>query len=192
VHAGADPDRLLAGSDLPVPAPVGPVLRVSAGTEPTEGAAVARFGALTVTDPGAVEPTEAQLDTRRQLGAALVANPTSSFPAADAALLTEGRVDPRLLTLLAGIGARNSGVGVAALPPVPGEPDDAPVRRAVITTLGGTALADDPAATERFRGWLGAQKEPYVPDTVSEVPEGLLIGYDLVRDPDALVTAPRR
>ncbi|GAB4080199.1 hypothetical protein GCU67_16160 [Modestobacter muralis] len=197
VHAGADPDRVLPGTELPVPAstgPTAPVLQVTSGAAPAAGTPVARFGPsgeLTVTDPQAVAPTPEQLDTRRQLGTALLANPTNRFPAADAALLTEGRVDPRLLTLLAGIGAQY-GVGVESLPAVPGEPADAPVRQAVVTTVGGTSLAADPAAAERFRGWLGAQKEPYVPDRISEVPGGLLIGYDLVRDPDALVTAPRR
>jgi hypothetical protein len=144
---------------------------------------------MTVTDPAPVTPTAEQLDTRRRLGTALLANPTNSFPPAAADLLTAGRVDPRLLTLLAGIGAQY-GAGVESLPAVPGEPADTPVRQAVVSTVGGTALATDPAATDRLRGWLGAQKEPYVPDHTTVVPGGLLIGYDLVRDPDALVTAP--
>ncbi|MFQ1001464.1 hypothetical protein [Modestobacter sp. SSW1-42] len=197
VHAGADPDRVLPGAELPVPASTGltaPVLQITSGTAPAGGTPVARFGAdggLVVTDPQAVTPTPEQLAARQQLGAALLANPTNRFPAADADLLTQGRVDPRLLTLLAGIGAQ-FGVGVGSLPAVPGEPGDAPVRQAVLTTVGGTQLADDPAATERLRGWLGAQHEPYVPDRVTAVPGGLLIGYALARDPDALVTAPRR
>ena len=194
VHAGADPDRVLTGTDLPVPAstaPGAPVLQVTAGSVPAEGTPVARFGAeggLTVTDPRAVAPTPEQLDARRRLATALLANPTNEVGEADAELLAEGRVDPRLLSLLAGIGAQY-GVGVGALPAVPGEPADAAVRQAVVTTVGGTSLAADPAAADRLRGWLGAQKEPYVPDRVSAVPGGLLIGYDLVRDPDQLVTA---
>ena len=195
VHAGADPDRVLTGTDLAVPAstaPTAPVLRVTSGADPVEGTPVARFGAaggLAVTDPGAVAPTPEQLENRRRLGAALLANPTNSFPPADAALLTEGRVDPRLLTLLASIGAQY-GVGVEALPAVPGEPSDASVRQAVVSTVGGTSLATDPGATARLRGWLDVQQDPYVPARVSEVPGGLLIAYDLVRGPDALVTAP--
>jgi len=197
VHAGAAPGRVLAGTDVPVPAstgPTAPVLQITSGPPPAGGTPVARFGGdggLTVTDPRAVTPTPEQLGTRRQLGAALLANPTNDVPAVDAGLLTEGRVDPRLLTLLAGIGAQY-GVGIGALPAVAGEPADDPVRQAVVAAVGGTPLATDPAATERLRGWLGAQREPYVPDRISEVPGGLLIGYDLVRDPDALVTAPRR
>ncbi|QXG76999.1 hypothetical protein KUM42_05575 [Modestobacter sp. L9-4] len=197
VHAGADPDRVLPTTDVPVPAstaPSAPVLQITSGSAPTGGTPVARFGPggdLVVTDPGAVPATPEQLETRQQLGAALLANPTNRFPAAGAELLTQGRVDPRLLTLLAGVGAQY-GVGVDSLPAVAGEPADTPVRQAVVATVDDKALATDPAAAERFRGWLGAQKEPYVPDRISEVPGGLLIGYDLVRDPDALVTAPRR
>ena len=198
VHAGADPDRLQPATGTPVPAsttPAAPVLRVTSGPVPAGGAPVARFGAdaaaggMTVTDPDPVTPTAEQLDARRRLGAALLANPTNSFPPAAADVLTEGRVDPRLLSLLAGIGAQY-GVGVESLPAVPGEPADAPVRQAVIATVGGTSLATDPAAVDRLRGWLGAQKEPYVPDRTTVVPAGLQIGYDVVRDPDALVTAP--
>jgi hypothetical protein len=68
-------------------------------------------------------------------------------------------VDPRLLTLLAGIGARY-GFGLQSPPAVPGEPADALVRQAVRGSVGARPLADDPAAIRWPHAWLAAQREP--------------------------------
>ncbi|WP_222193957.1 hypothetical protein [Modestobacter italicus] len=201
LHAGVDEARLARRGEVPVPAsapaPDEPALRVTTD-RPAEGSAVlARFGdaadgpVLTVTTPRPTPPTEEQLAARRDLAAALLANPTIEVPADDAALLAAGRVDPRLLSLLAGLGARY-GVGVGSLLPVPGEPAEAPVRQAVISSLGGTSLAGDDAAAraaeDRLRALLDAQRPPYAPSRVTEVEGGLLVGYPLVRDPDTLVS----
>jgi hypothetical protein len=136
-----------------------------------------------------VEPTPEQIAARRALAAALLANPTTRVPATDAQVLAAGQVDPRLLSLLAGIAAR-FGLGLQSLPAVPGEPADALRRQAVVSGIGGRALADDPAATELLRGWLDAQQAPYAPDRITSVEGGLLLGYHLVRDPDGLVQGP--
>jgi hypothetical protein len=189
VHAGADPAQVRSGDAVPAtpgPPRVAPVLHVTTGRPPDAARVIASFGALTVVDPRPVQPTPEQVAARRALAAALLANPVTEVPPVDAAVLAAGQVDPRLLSLLAGIGAR-FGVGLQGLPAVPGEPADALVRQAVVARIGGRALTDDPAAREQLRAWLAAQRAPYAPDRVTEVEGGLLLGYHLVRDPDALV-----
>jgi len=204
LHAGADPAQVLSGGDgVPVPASTGSTtglaLRATTGRAPEGSATLTHFGdgtagpVLTVVDPRPVQPTAEQETARRDLAAALLANPTTEVSAADTELLAAGQVDPRLLVLLAGIGAQY-GVGIAALDPVPGEPDGALVRQAVIASVGGTPLTGDDAgaqAADRLRGWLDAQQDPYSPARVADVDSGLVIGYELARDPDALVTISR-
>ncbi len=187
VHAGADPARVRAGGGTGAD---GPVLQVRSGA-PATAVVVARFGDLTVIDPQAATPTADQLTARRDLATALLANPTVEVPAADAQRMSAGLVDPRLLTLLASVGAQD-GFGLVDLPVVPGEPADAAVRQAVVGSVGGRPLADDPAAGTWLRSWLDAQREPFLPDRVAEVDGGLLIGYTRVADPDGLVTPPGR
>jgi hypothetical protein len=191
VHAGADPAQVRSSADVPVGAASGTaaVLRVTPGAAPAGSSVVARFGELTVVDPRPSPPTPEQVTARRHLAAALLANPTTEVSPADAGVLAAGQVDPRLLSLLAGIGARY-GLGVQRLPVVPGEPGDALVRQAVLGSIGGRPLAEDPAALDLLRSWLAAQREPYAPDHVREVHGGLLVGYDLVPDPDGLLPRP--
>ncbi|WP_369139824.1 hypothetical protein [Modestobacter versicolor] len=186
VHAGADPARLRTAAT----GPPSPVLQVTDGPPPDGAAVVARFGALTVVDPSPVQPTAEQEAARRELAGALQAAPTIDLPAADADVLAAGRVDPRLLVLLAGVTAR-MGAGLRGLPAVAGEPAGALVRQAVVTPAGRAAdAAGDAAATEELRSFLTAQQGPYRPDRVTEVEGGLLVGYDLVPDPDELVGLP--
>ncbi|MGY1856710.1 hypothetical protein [Modestobacter sp. SYSU DS0290] len=194
VHAGLAADRLVPAGD-PVPAAAGdPPLRlqVTTGEDPA-GDALARFpagtagdDALTVADPDPAEPTAEQLAARRELGTALLANPATTAPPAAAELLRSGAVDPRMLTLLAGLAAR-FGVGLADLPPVPGELPGVPARQALLGSVGGEPLPGDPAAVDRLRAWLSAQRAPYRPARVTTVDDGLLLSWPLARDPDALV-----
>jgi hypothetical protein len=138
-----------------------------------------------------VRPTPEQVRARAELAEALLANPTTEVSPADAGILAAGQVDPRLLGLLAGIGARY-GLGLHSLPAVPGEPPGALVRQAVVSAVGGRPLSEDPAAAGELRTWLAVQHEPYAPDRITDVDGGLLLGYDLVADPDGLVTGPGR
>ena len=90
-------------------------------------------------------------------------------------------------TLLAGIAAQY-GVGVSDLPTVPGEVGTA-LRFAVVDSVGGTRLSDDPDLTDLVRGWLSAQLPPYAPSTVEPVDGGLRVGFDYASAPDDLVSA---
>ncbi|MGY1812007.1 hypothetical protein [Blastococcus sp. SYSU D00820] len=191
--AGADPGMLPA--DLPdAPAgPGAPVLQL-VETVPEGAVLVARFvpgngGApLLAVDPFPVEPTPEELDRRRGLAEALLANPTTRTGGRAAEVLAGAEVDQRLLSLLAGLAARE-GVGIADLPPAPGEEGGAaPARRALLDTVGGRVVPGDRAATERLLAWLDAQRPPFAPDTVEVTDSGVLVGFDYVSGPDALVT----
>ena len=109
-QAGA-PDGLMRGGDGQAPDGDAPVLQVVPGGDPEAPAAVASFTdgdgrPLTVVDPAATPPDAAALDRRRRLGAALLASPRTQLPEGAVGQLRDGAVDPRLLTLLAGIVAR--------------------------------------------------------------------------------------
>jgi hypothetical protein len=179
---------------VPVPAtgqaPV--VLQVGSGDPPAGSAPVVRFDAwdslpaLTVATPRPVPPTAGELERRQVLGQALAANPETVADDRVAARLARGDLDPRLLSLLAGIGAQ-SGIGLDSLPAVPAEQGRTLVRQAVISSVGGVGLADDEEQADRVR-LLRAQRAPYAPDVVRTVPGGLLVGYGNVPDPDAVLT----
>jgi hypothetical protein len=179
-------DLLRAGVD------VGPGgLQVTRGAAPDGAAVVARFGdadtGLVVVDPQHRAPDADERALRRQLAGALLTNPTTADAGQVTGALLSGDVDPRLLTLLAGIAAQY-GVGVSDLPVVPGEVG--PARRfAVVDSVGGTRLVDDPDLTELVRGWLSAQLPPYSPSTVETVDGGLRVGFDYASAPDDLVSA---
>jgi len=167
-----------------------PALAVTTGSARAGGEPLARFGsgdvALRVGVPDPVRPTADQVARRQELATALLANPQTTSPETAAGLLREGRVDPRLVWLIAGITAQ-AGVGVADLPAVTGEDDGVLRRVAVLDEFGGSRLADDPAALDRLRTWLGAQRAPLAPDSIEPVDGGLRVAYRWSADPDGLV-----
>ena len=170
----------------------GPALRVVQGGDPAGGTVVARFadgdgGEFTVVDPAAVPPDAAALEQRRSLGAAVLANPATMAPAPAAQLLRDGDVDPRLLTLLAGLAARFQ-VQLADLSVVPGEEGLTPVRSAVLAAAGGRPLTEGTEPLSEVQTWLSAQRGPYAPDDVRLVDGGLTVGFRYVTDPDGAVT----
>jgi len=171
-------------------------LQVSRGGPPAglTGLVVARFGdastGLVVADPQRRGPDADERRLRRELSAALLTNPTTADAGQATGALLSGDVDPRLLTLLAGVAAQY-GVGLSALPAVPGEVST-PVRYAVVDSVGGVRLREDPALAEQVEGWLAAQLPPYAPDVVEAGPDGLRVGFRYDPDPDALVSAASR
>ncbi|SFO38299.1 hypothetical protein SAMN05660359_03041 [Geodermatophilus obscurus] len=191
---GVPADRLRPAEDADAS---GSLLAV-AGPAPPGSRVVARFdrpgegSELLVVDPRPGEPTAEQRERRRSLAAALLANPTTGADPAVAAVLQSGEVDLRLLSLLAALAA-GEGVGIAALPPLPGEEGTAtPARRALLDTLGGAPVPADPAATERLRGWLAAQLPPFTPDDVQVGDDGVLVSFHYVPAPDSLVADATR
>jgi hypothetical protein len=195
LHAGADPAQVGTGPALGVgPALAvgsGAVLHVTRGPAAAGGSVVARFPGdgepgLSVVDPLPAGATAEQERARHELATALLAG-LAPVPGDVAAVLDAGEVDPRLLTLLAGVSAR-LGLGLAELPAVPGEVPGTLVRQAVISSVGGRPVPADAAATARLQDWLAAQRAPYAPDRVTARDGGILVAYRLVADPDGLIS----
>lgn len=179
--AGA-PDELV-GTD----APTGPgdlVLTVTEGSATPGSRVVARFDGLVLADPSPGTPTPEQLDHRRALAEAVLANPTTRAPEEAAAVLRSADVDMRLLSLLAVLTARE-GIGVGAFPRTEGA--EGPVRSVLLTAVGSTPVGAGRPATEPLQTWLGAQRPPFAPDRVEVTDDGVLLSYDYASDPDALV-----
>jgi hypothetical protein len=194
LHAGGDPDEVVLPGTTRPGDPEAPALTVVRGESPRGGLVLARFddegarGPLVVVDPEPVPPTPEELARRRALGEALLANPTTTAGDRTAELLRAGQVDPRLLALLAALGAQ-FGVGMPDLPPAPGEPDDgAPARRALVDRLASDALPRGAPATERLLAWLDAQQPPFAPTSVTSTDAGVLVEFSYVSTPDALVS----
>jgi hypothetical protein len=169
-------------------------LQVVAG-EPPEGAlVVARFesadgGALSVVDPAPGRPTAEELDRRQRLAAAILENPVADVTGHAADALRSGDVDARLLVLLAGLVARMD-VHVVDLPLAPGQPPiGSPARTVTVDEAAGEPLTPGSAATEELVAFLEAQRPPFAPDTVEQTDGGVLVGFDYVSAPDAVVTA---
>jgi hypothetical protein len=190
LHAGAASGLVTAEPGSPDRD--GPELQIDRGEHSGAAVVIARFAGdggtpLIVVDPAAELPAPAALDRRRRLGAALLANPTTVAPHAATEALRTGEVDPRLLTLLAGLAAR-SGVQLAELPAAPGEQGRTPLRSAVVAGVGGRPLAAGAPQLADLRTWLSAQHDPFAPDDVRLVDGGLLIGFRYVTDPDGVLT----
>jgi hypothetical protein len=58
----------------------------------------------------------------------------------------------------------------------------------VLATAGGSSLTEGTPALTELRAWLSAQVEPFAPDEVRLVDDGLLVGFRYVTDPDGVVT----
>jgi hypothetical protein len=160
--------------------------------EPPPGSTVlARFEgdpALTVVDVRAGQPTGDELERRRRLSAAILANPNTGATGRAADVLEAADVDARLLGLLAVLVAQLD-IGIGDFPPAAGEPADGPPARAVlIDSVGGVPVAPGDAATERLLAFLDAQLFPFAPDDVEVTDDGALVHFRYESAPDAVVT----
>ena len=192
LQAGVDPAVLPeagAAGDAGTPA------LTLATTQPGGGRLLARFDQggsaepLLLVDPTPVEPTGEQLGRRESLAAAVLANPTTRAEGDARTVLETADVDARLLSLIAALTAQD-GVGLWSFPPPPGEePGAAPARRVVVDSLGGRPVPADGDTTQRLTAWLGAQLPPFAPDLVEVTGDGVLIAFDYVPGPDAVVAA---
>jgi hypothetical protein len=192
--AGADPAVL--PESAPAEAGAGragiPALTL-AEDEPEGGRVLARFDLeatpLILVDPSPVEATDEQRQQREALAAAVLANPTTRAEGDARAVLAAADVDPRLLAVVAALTAQE-GIGLWAFPALPGEvPGSAPARRVVVDAVGGRPVPADGAVTQRLIAWLDAQLGPFAPDTVEVTGDGVLIGFDYVPGPDAVVAS---
>ena len=179
--AGA-PDDLVGTEE-----PTGPgdlVLTVTDGEPPPGDRVVAHFERLTVLGPSPGLPTPVQLDRRRALAEAVLANPTTRAPEEAAAVLRSADVDMRLMSLLAVLTARE-GLSVAAFPRTDGA--EGPARSVLLAAVGSAPVGAGQPATEPLRTWLEAQLPPFAPDSVEVTADGVLLSYRYASEPDALV-----
>ncbi len=179
--AGA-PDELVTTEE---PTGPGDVVLTVTRREPEPGSrVVARFDGLALVDPAPGTPTPEQLDQRRALAAAVLANPTTHVPEEATAVLRSADVDMRLLSLVAVLTARG-GVDVAAFPRADGA--EGPVRTVLLAAVGGAPVGTGEPATASLTTWLEAQRPPFAPDPVEVTEDGVLLSYRYASDPDALV-----
>ena len=195
IHAGADPDQVFPPGTPRPDEPGAPLLDVVQGDAPDDAVVLARFagagsaGPLLVVDPAPGTPTPEELGRRRSLAAALLDNPTTTTGDRAADVLRSGEIDPRLLALLAALGAQ-FGVGVQDFPLADGEPGEGPLpRRALIDRIAGDPTLPGAPATERLLAWLDAQLPPFHPDSVVPTDQGVRIEFAYVSGADALVSA---
>ncbi len=180
--AGASEDQV--ATDRP-PGPDELVLAVTDGSTGPGGQVVARIDGLVVVDPSPGTPAAEQLDRRRTLAGAVLANPTTRAPEDAAAVLRSADVDMRLLSLLAVLTARE-GLGMAAFPRDEGA--EGPARRVLIDSVGNAPVGAGEAATDELLTWLEAQLPPYAPDRIEATDDSVLLSYRYAPDPDALVS----
>jgi hypothetical protein len=185
VAAGVPADRLSAEAD--------DTLSVVAGDPPAGALVLARFeredgSPVSVVDRDPGRPTAAELDRRRRLADAVLANPVAAPTGRAPDVLRAADVDARLLGLLAGMVARLD-VHVADLPPAPGEPEDGPpARQLLVDRLGDEPLAPGTPAAEDLVAYLEAQRPPFAPNTVEVTDDGVLVGFHYESSPDAVVS----
>lgn len=186
LDAGVPENLLTAGE----PAGAGGLLLTVTAGEPDRGSrVVARLPGVTVADPSPGTATPEQLDRRKALAAAVLANPTTRAPAEAAAVLRAADVDMRLMSLLAVLTARE-GIAVAAFPRAHGA--EGPARSVLLDGVGGAPIGTGEVATESLRAFLAAQLPPFAPDRVDITDDGVLLSYRYASDPDALVDGASR
>jgi hypothetical protein len=193
VHAGGHEDQFRLPGTAGRGSPLAPVVRATEDGAPGD-LLVARFGRsssappLLVLDPARHPPTPADLERRRTLATALLANPATSAGAQATRVLESGQVDPRLLTLLAAL-AGQFGLGLDSLPPAPGESlRHTPAREAVVSSVAGRPLAPGLPVTDNLVAYLEAQLPPFAPDHVEAARDGVHVAFHYVSAPDDLVS----
>ncbi len=125
---------------------------------------------------------------RSTVGTELAQNANLSMPIDTRNLFTGGRVDARILLML----PRAALIGkltIADAPAVSGEVTEAaPRRQVLISQLNGKPLADSPQAAAQLKAYFTDQVAPFVPESVQETPQGLLVTYG-VDAPTGLIPA---
>jgi hypothetical protein len=164
------------------------------GNVPQEATVLARFATdegseFTLADPAPGQPTPDELERRRNLSVAILANPHVGATGRAADVLGRGNVDARLLGLLAVL-VTQLDIGVADFPPAPGEPAVGPLARPVLIDRAGTSpVAPGTPAADDVLAFLDAQRPPFAPDAVEVTDEGILVAFRYASAPDALITA---
>jgi hypothetical protein len=168
---------------------------VTTPSEPTPPAAalIAEFGPADAPDrievrttaPMGSDPAR-ELDARRAAGAALATSPQLRADPEVTAELRAGRVDPAAMSALGALLSIQR-LRLVALPPIPGEAADRPLRQLLLTPDGpppdGVPAAD---AQRHIVAFFEAQLAPFRPYAVTVTPSGVLVRYPPLAPPDLL------
>ncbi|MDT7657370.1 MAG: hypothetical protein QOF38_2085 [Pseudonocardiales bacterium] len=168
---------------------------VTTPAEPTPPAAalIAEFGPADAPDrievrttaPMGSDPAR-ELDARRAAGAALATSPQLRADPEVTAELRAGRVDPAAMSALGALLSIQR-LRLVALPPIPGEAADRPLRQLLLTPDGpppdGVPAAD---AQRHIVAFFEAQLGPFRPYAVTVTPSGVLVRYPPLAPPDLL------
>jgi hypothetical protein len=166
VAAGVPPDRFAAG-----PAPLGAAAVVPsnlgcARAGSAVAVAVPSGGGLSVCAPSVP-------DQAAGFGPTLASNPGLVFLDPARRALQDGRVDGRLVQVLAAA-AMTHDIEVTDFPPVPGEPAGARLRTAVLAGIPPAFDVEGRPAASSLQLYLAAQRPPFHPD-LRTTPDGRLI-----------------
>ncbi|NHC44717.1 hypothetical protein [Motilibacter aurantiacus] len=105
---------------------------------------------------------EADAAARARVGTALAGNARLDLPAPARRQLAAGRVDSRVMVVLA-LALGEQRLGVAGFPAAPGEAAPTPIRTVTVASADGEPVRDGAPATSRLLEVLRAQPEPYAP-----------------------------
>ncbi|WP_019179186.1 hypothetical protein [Microbacterium yannicii] len=139
-----------------------------------------------VTPGGSVIASAAQsraAAARAEFGGELAANPSIVLSDADREILKAGRVDARIVFVLATLAADGE-VTVAGFPVVDGE-QSGPIRQVAMTDIGGTPLTSGGALTPDAQEKVGRLAGLYAPRDASVDGTSLILRYDPAIDPFA-------
>lgn len=184
--AWRDADVVVTGpatGDLPAASPVGQAIANSVVVA-SFGDGDQRMDVRMVTPQGAVlaSAADAQAAAERvAYGSELARNPALQISDANRALLTDGRVDPRVVVLLATLIA-DGGITVSDFPAVAGE-QTGPLRQVSITKLGGERVAFDGELARDTRTVFENLTGPYAPDDVRVTDGAVTLEYPFTLDP---------
>ena len=137
-----------------------------------------------VTPGGAVLATAAQTraaEARAEFGGELASNPSILLSDADQAILEAGRVDSRIVFVLAALAAGGE-VAVTGFPIVDGE-QSGPIRQVALSDIGGTPLSSGGALTPEAQDAVGRLTGLYAPSDATVDGTSLILRYDPAIDP---------
>jgi len=118
---------------------------------------------------------------RAEYGAQLGANPALRISDADRQLLTGGRIDPRIIFLLATLASQGD-VTISGFPVVDGE-QSGPIRQVALADVAGTPLVADAQPTDQAADLTRNLTGMYAPTDVSVEGTSLLLRYAPALDP---------
>nr|WP_315267618.1 hypothetical protein [Microbacterium lemovicicum] len=114
-------------------------------------------------------------DVRLRVGRELLANPAVRMSDAERAVVASGRVDDRIVVILATMGSA-ADVRVSGFPLVDGETDGV-IRTVAVRSLGGVALVSEGQPTADARALVDGFRGTFTPSLVAADGEDLILRY---------------